>query len=153
MPNWTTNTLEVTPAGALDHLIFNADDNVDFNILVPRPEILSRVVSPVRRGDNGRIMLNVVSDDPLSFEMIEATPEEQAEIEAQTHDNWYDWSRHHWGTKWNACRTGGYTFNTAWDAPRPWLEALAKHLPAQATLTCVAMHEEGNAEILTFKGA
>lgn len=143
MPNWTTNTLEVTPAGALDHLIFNAEGNVDFNVLIPRPEILGRVVSPVRYGDEGRIMLNEG----------EATPEEQAEIEAQTHNNWYDWSCDHWGTKWNACNHDGDTFDTAWDAPRAWLEALAKHLPPQGTLTCHAAHECGGNETITFKGA
>lgn len=154
MPNWTTNHLEITPAGALDHLIFNADGEVDFNVLLPLPPILMRVVSPVRHGDNGRIMLNATAD-PLSWKMVEATPEEQAEIDAQTHDNWYDWSRAHWGTKWNACHTtpGDLTFDTAWDAPRPWLEALAEHLPPNASLTCHVHHEDGGAEILTFEGA
>lgn len=50
---------------------------------------------------------------------------------------WYEWCTKNWGTKWNACdvnvyRTEDeleYTFNTAWDAPRPVIEALADKYP------------------------
>ena len=39
---------------------------------------------------------------------------------------WYDWRRYNWGTKWDACDSLGYLFQTAWSAPIPWLRALAK---------------------------
>ena len=52
---------------------------------------------------------------------------------------WYEWSIHNWGTKWNAC---GYesgtdfsgdgrslSFETAWDAPVPVMEELARRFP------------------------
>lgn len=46
--------------------------------------------------------------------------------------NWYDWSRHHWGTKWNACDGDvdyddhSMTFNTAWNYADPVISELAK---------------------------
>ena len=50
---------------------------------------------------------------------------------------WYDWSIKNWGTKWNsydAYNTSSYDgyemeFNTAWSAPHPVIDALAKKYP------------------------
>lgn len=39
---------------------------------------------------------------------------------------WYDWRRNNWGTKWNVCDPLGYSFQTTWSAPIPWLRTLAK---------------------------
>jgi len=77
---------------------------IDFNILIPRPEYIF-----------GGILT--------------------AETEKQYgKNNWLDWSTENWGTKWNAldadfCRKNEnlieLSFFTAWDAPLPWIEALA----------------------------
>jgi hypothetical protein len=50
--------------------------------------------------------------------------------------DWYDWSNHHWGTKWNAyhltleseCPLEFY-FDTAWAFPMPVFEMIAKVFP------------------------
>lgn len=47
------------------------------------------------------------------------------------HMTWYDWCIEHWGTKWNACgatMVDDHTiiFRTAWSAPHPVIEELAK---------------------------
>lgn len=47
---------------------------------------------------------------------------------------WYDWSIKNWGTKWNSYDTWkgddhGFQFSTAWSAPHPVLDALAKKYP------------------------
>ena len=48
-------------------------------------------------------------------------------------NNWYDWSIENWGTKWNAYEThiedGTLYFWTAWEAPHPVIEALARKYP------------------------
>ena len=52
---------------------------------------------------------------------------------------WYEWSIRNWGTKWNACGYDDGTdygtnckalwFETAWDAPVPVIEELARRFP------------------------
>ena len=49
---------------------------------------------------------------------------------------WYGWSLRNWGTKWNSCdsKRGDdndheFQFKTAWSAPHPVIEALAKTYP------------------------
>lgn len=49
---------------------------------------------------------------------------------------WYGWSIRNWGTKWNACdavrsddNDHEFQFKTAWSAPHPVIEALAKRYP------------------------
>ncbi len=47
---------------------------------------------------------------------------------------WYDWSIKNWGTKWNSYDSWkgddkGFQFSTAWSAPHPVIEALAKRYP------------------------
>lgn len=57
-----------------------------------------------------------------------------AEREKYGKNNWYDWSWENWGTKWNAYETyidgdGTLCFWTAWSAPIPVIDALAKKYP------------------------
>ena len=57
-----------------------------------------------------------------------------AERERYGKNNWYDWSIENWGTKWNAYNTevsddGTLCFWTAWEAPHPVIEALARKYP------------------------
>lgn len=48
---------------------------------------------------------------------------------------WYDWCCNEWGTKWNSCEPqwcleeGILYFQTAWSAPIPIMEAIAKKYP------------------------
>jgi len=51
--------------------------------------------------------------------------------------NWYDWSLHHWGTKWNAyeairTKPNVLRFQTAWSAPLPVVAALSKLHPDES---------------------
>ncbi len=49
------------------------------------------------------------------------------------HANWYDWNIANWGTKWNADNTmingKEIDFETAWDPPLAFVEALSKKYP------------------------
>jgi hypothetical protein len=51
---------------------------------------------------------------------------------------WYNWNINNWGTKWDACNEEisfenetqvEYIFDTAWDVPLPFYNALAKKFP------------------------
>ena len=50
------------------------------------------------------------------------------------HMTWYSWRCEHWNTKWNACDSeyqpdGTLTFSTAWAAPMPVIDELARKFP------------------------
>lgn len=59
------------------------------------------------------------------------------ERELYGENNWYDWSRKNWGTKWNAYDFSEYSqdcgadliFSTAWNTPEPIFVALGEMFP------------------------
>jgi len=60
--------------------------------------------------------------------------------------NWHDWNRQNWGTKWNAydvevVSSNIVEFQTAWSAPHPVIEALAKKID------CGLLHEWADEDI------
>ena len=75
-------------------------------------------------------------------------------------DNWYDWAKNHWGTKWNAydveiCEDKEnylqVDFTTAWDSPREVAEKLSKYCKKHnLSLDWSATHEgeEGYEQII-----
>ena len=81
----------------------------------------------------------------IDFEKIIPMPESiyrgnlgKEEMEKYGENNWYDWSIGHWGTKWNAygfdesvdySNNNTIEFETAWAAPHPIIEQLAKMYP------------------------
>lgn len=103
-------------------------------------------------GDRGRIseMKEKIKNDEygpgtIDFEKIIPMPDGiyhgnlgPAEMKKYGDNNWYDWSVIHWGTKWNAYGFADYidyskdetiSFQTAWAAPHPVIEQLAKMYP------------------------
>ena len=108
MPNWVDNYLTVKKEDL--KYILNEKNEVDFEILIPMPEELRNTTAPC---------------------------DENEELEKKYGaSNWYDWSIHNWGCKWNAC--GGtdieevgddkvrLSFETPWGTPDGWLSKLAK---------------------------
>lgn len=106
---------------------------VTFGKILPRPEILDRVRVGGER-INGKFVQFFMEDenpDPDGLPIPRLfTPEEQREIDATGFKSWDDWSRHHWGTKWDAYRTekavihgdprrAVLVFHTAWRPPEP----------------------------------
>lgn len=171
MPNHTMNIL--TLSGPMPELktvvqaITNTEGEIDFNRILPCPEILTQVISPVRRGPSGRIMLH--HDDGTPFgSHHEASEDEQAAYDQAVADNpditpfggsretisWYEWCTERWGTKWNAYSQDPvefgdhsltYRFNTAWDAPRGYYAALletVRRLAPNVTVEAVARFED-----------
>ena len=106
-------------------------EHVDFEILLPMPKILHRVISPVRDpiqvyelDENGEF-------DQFKSKTRNANTEELKEINLYPYKDWYEWARHVWGTKWNAYdsvveydeKYGDLMigFMTAWCPPKGWM--------------------------------
>tara|TARA_R110000824_G_scaffold62035_1_gene164493 strand:+ start:73 stop:492 length:420 start_codon:yes stop_codon:yes gene_type:complete len=120
MPNWTTNTLEITDRteaiASFKEFMGEDNDGFCFKKLVPPP-------SDMFEGDLG--------------------DKERAECKRKGIANWYDWCPENWDTKWNACRvvseeetfldgkwtTITYQFDTAWCAPFKVIDALKEKFP------------------------
>ncbi|HEX3747652.1 MAG TPA: hypothetical protein VHW09_27140 [Bryobacteraceae bacterium] len=159
MPNWTSNRIYIEGERADIRAFLKAvkweDELFDFNRIAPMPEILKHTAS-------GHTTINGVAvkswyvvkewekDSPEQTRLF--TAEEEAELAAIGHRDWYSWSIQNWGTKWNACSVDiddasveyGYTeitFNTAWDAPIPLLHKMVEMFP-KLTFDCRWRHED-----------
>jgi hypothetical protein len=119
MPNWVTNKVVIIGKSEsiteIVEFIKGENSSIDFNKIVPMPAELLNTTSPVR----------------------ESNPELIAKYGT---DNWYDWSRRNWGTKWNCGDTSEvrlntkgtratYFFQTAWSTPAPVIEKLSEKFP------------------------
>lgn len=172
MPNWTTNLLSVEgPEGQVKSLlahISSGEGPLDFNVLLPMPPILRRVISPVRLGPNGRAML--YAERGSDGDQVEATAEEAAELAELPYESWYDFATFEWGTKWNAkfweadtdwevsdledVAVARLRFDTAWSEPAGYLHALDQYATENhpgVTFWCESDHECGSPST-TFRG-
>ena len=147
MPNWTTNQLIIEgdkdQVKALLSFIKGDDEVIDFNKIIPMPEILKNTASGWCTVDGKQV--NSWYEDSSIADLSERsksqrlfTDEEVAELEKIGSTNWYDWACSNWGTKWNASQSNieyecdGYAeirFDTAWSPPAPILAALQRKFP------------------------
>ena len=75
-----------------------------------------------------------------------------------TQFNWYDWNRHHWGTKWDAGESRVkweddnlvITFDTPWDIPSKFLEKFSRLYP-DVTVELHAYEEQGQYKCQTYQ--
>lgn len=160
MPNHTRNEI-IESTGDVDKYIRNADGVIDFEVVSPMPAILHRVISPPRSGEKRLMVYYTEEEAKLLFKEHklflgrEATEEEQEQIAACSHTNWYSWALHHWGTKWNAYHTeaGQEVFDTAWDSPHGWFDALRKAMPKGTGLKILSTYECGSpSQIFDIQG-
>src|SRR5580658_6018867 len=154
MPNWTSNRIYVEGDQADIRAFLEAvkweDELFDFTRLIPMPELLKHTGSGHSTIDGKKVTSWYVIKpwNPEKGEQEETrlfTPEEEAELKAIGHLDWYSWSVQNWGTKWNACRAEiddnsehGYaeiTFETAWSAPVPVLQKMVEMFP-RLTFRC-----------------
>ena len=111
--------------------------------------ITNRIVIKGDAETVGSIMEKIKNDEAgigtIDFEKIIPMPDNifkgnlgPKEWELYSKNNWYDWSVANWGTKWNAygfdpdtdySKEKELRFLTAWSAPHPILEKLAKMFP------------------------
>ena len=146
MPNWCFNEWDLSgkpeAVEKAESELLDINDNVDFNQLVPMPELL-RKTSRVYNAEGAKLYILDDENDQLSdSKRRPATPEELKELArvGDGYDDWYDWACAKWGTKWNGSSTkvirSDYRsrdfasvyieFNTAWGPPKGVIEAMAE---------------------------
>ena len=160
MPNWCSNDLWIKgpPAEVLAAIKGDEGEAIDFEKIDPMPESL-HVDSPsdlavlcARGGDLGPWAgyewvreAGITTPEGLCRhmgrdfgKMAEVGTQVLRNIEEHGHPTWYEWSREHWGTKWNACETkleyekprgAKITFDTAWAPPEPVVKKLSGRFP------------------------
>jgi hypothetical protein len=125
MPNHISNLLTVDGSRHRVTTLFETikpsepdnKDVIDFEKIIPMPPHIFRG-SPI-----------MDEDGEITGYGLSAADEEKYGAE----NCWYQWSRTHWGTKWNAyssvIRGNGIYFQTAWHAPFPVIAALTAQFP------------------------
>lgn len=127
MPNYCSNEVVIEAAPkVLDALLALSPEGLDFEIIDPMPEVLSRII------------LSGTKQIEAGGERI-AVPDEVLEGLRETYgvDNWHSWGVSRWGTKWPV-RGEDATwerlapdrlrarFDTAWSPPEGFVEILSK---------------------------
>jgi hypothetical protein len=122
MPNWVHTVVKFYGKDKQSAMesILNDEGCVDFEKVIPMPE-------SIYRGPVG-----------------------EAEMKQYGENNWYDWSRKNWGTKWNACESQTYrdearvVFETAWSLAYPVLRKLSEKFPNTKMVVWYADEDIGN---------
>lgn len=146
MPNHVANILTVkgTPEQVKEvmDILVNENGNITFDKFAPMPEDLVKVTSPVsvvsqKEYDEKKAELErkLASGESVWSTTLPITKKMQKEyIEKYGVDNWYDWAKLNWGTKWGAY--DGYKiddntvfFQTAWNTPVNAMITLSEKFP------------------------
>lgn len=151
MPNHAHNILELFgPVTEINHFIIQIKgdkENLDFNKLVTMPPELSLYQSPVL----------ICSDGSKQGSM---TTEKSDELIAKYgSNNWYDWARDNWGTKWGAYDCGEWNhesgvstifYQTAWSPATEFYINVSKLFP-KLTFKHLFSDEEGGASFVGYQ--
>lgn len=157
MPNYIRNKLIIIGSEAdiktvIDNCKSIDDDGdkiaMDFNKIIPMPKSLDIEASNWLEEGMKYLMEKAKSQYEADNEFIskfESYPEDRqqkcvelgrqglANIAQHDAPTWYEWSRKHWGTKWNACHSeqtdNAITFETAWNGVTALMVALSKKFP------------------------
>ena len=148
MPNWCSNRVTVWSDNTSDMQEFKElvkGENgrpFSFNSIIPMPEELHTVQSPVRIMTEEEIeeYKKEHSDSEWMIGTLPITQEYSDELDAKYGDNnWYDWCINNWGVKWD-CADGTiteefadleltYRFDTPWGPPQEIYNYLEARFP------------------------
>ena len=148
MPNWCSNRVTVWSDNTSDMQEFKElvkGENgrpFSFNSIIPMPEELHTVQSPVRIMTEEEIeeYKKKHSDSEWMIGTLPITQEYSDELDAKYGDNnWYDWCINNWGVKWD-CADGTiteefadleltYRFDTPWGPPQEIYNSLEARFP------------------------
>ena len=148
MPNWCSNRVTVWSDNTSDMQEFKElvkGENgrpFSFNSIIPMPEELHTVQSPVRIMTEEEIeeYKKKHSDSEWMIGTLPITQEYSDELDAKYGDNnWYDWCINNWGVKWD-CADGTITeefadleltsrFDTPWGPPQEIYNYLEARFP------------------------
>jgi Ferredoxin-like domain in Api92-like protein len=141
MANWCNNRVVIQSKDFKEKFITHNKNKSEkdyelFAPILPRPQELNNVVSPVNIVENEEERLK--QEDPSRFITVEHS---LSLIDKYGANNWYDWSIKNWGTKWEAqiMYTSGLEdtddntlvvdFDTAWSPPTKFFDYLANEFP------------------------
>lgn len=120
MPNWITNRIRVNPSHFAE-------------------------VKEILLDDEGNVDFNRLIPMPPWMDNLNIST-----MERENPRKWFEWSRAHWGTKWNANHTivedelCEVAFDTAWQHPEPIIEELSRLLPHVTFAVIYADEDTGN---------
>jgi hypothetical protein len=116
---------------------------IDFHKVAPLPEELKETTSPVKiisqeeyYKQEARIASGDLEEHEKRFGVSRGITKEMSVqfINKYGFNNWYDWQRNAWGTKWNAynqehLENGDIKFKTAWSTPARLIQTLSEKYP------------------------
>lgn len=152
MPNWTHNTIQFDNKADFEKICSECCINgaFDFNTIIPMPELLKFTLAGSEQWALRAFTANYnmpgrpedIIDRFVAYRNTDLSFEERQELangircyREYGFDTWYEWRWTYWGTKWNAVNTQineekmAISFDTAWSAPVPVFEAIAKKYP------------------------
>ena len=161
MPNHVVNILTISGSEELvakiKSEISSIDDegskrHIDFHLVAPLPEELKGTTSPARiisqkeyDKQEARIAADDLEDHEKRFGVSRGITQEMSDRFKMKYgyDNWYDWQRNAWGTKWNAYDqesrdNGDIKFETAWATPARLIQILSVKYPDATFKVCFA---------------
>jgi hypothetical protein len=117
--------------------------NIDFRKVAPLPEELKVTTSPVKiisqeeyDKQEARIAAGDLEEHEKRFGVSRGITQEMSDRFKMKYgyDNWYDWQRNAWSTKWNAYdqenrENGDIKFETAWSTPARLIQTLSEKYP------------------------
>ena len=139
MPNHCSNRIEISgeprDVKRVKKFLQGKERCFDFNNILPIPEELENTLVPV--------------PDPETFKNRRLR-------KLYGTDNWYDWKKSKWGTKWNSYNGKiddeneeyiVYLFDTAWSPPEPVIHALREKFEE---ISITAFFDEPGMEIAGY---
>ena len=156
MPNWTANELYVSFSNQEEKEQFkqiaqSQDRQFSFNGFIPMPDRMLETTYPHQESEEFVYELNQrnktnyknLTDVINNADKRDADTAVSILYNMEFHRkigfyNWYDWSIHHWGVKWDAGHsqlieetdtTLSYNFDTAWDTPETFFRSLFAMYP------------------------
>ena len=144
MPNWCFNRVTFTGStGDIENLVTqlaSETSHFDFNKVIPMPEELRHVASPVQAFKTKAKVDEYNSNVPEGVGQAITHAKHKALLKKYGHAEWYSWSTEVWGCKWNngdevevnddsehGCAS--YSFDTPWGPPEGIYEALREQFP------------------------
>jgi len=156
MPNWTANELYVSFSSQEEKEQFkqiaqSQDQQFSFNGFIPMPDRMLETTYPHQEPEEFVYKLNQrnktnyknLTDVIKNADKRDADTAVSILYNMEFHRkigfyNWYDWSIHNWGVKWDAGHsqlieetdtTLSYNFDTAWDTPETFFRSLFAMYP------------------------
>lgn len=159
MPNWCCNSLDIEgPAEAVakvQELVRNKDEVFSLDKIIKRPSELDDICM-------GGTNLN--GEQLSRWREVNGKPvkvDEAALRKKYGFADWYEWSLHYWGTKWDVMDATldefspehiRYKFDTAWSPPEPAIRALSLLFPTLTIRLEYSEEDNGIEGKLIFKG-